>query len=166
MEVSGDQEAVIDLTVNGNEHEISIEPRKLLIQALREDLGYKGPQVGCDTSGCGACTVLMDGKAVKSCTVFALQAAGSEIETVEGLADDGQLDPVQESFREEHGSQCGYCTPGFLMTATELIERNPDPSREEIREGLEGNICRCTGYKNIVDAIQRAAEQKGGATSD
>jgi len=149
----------ISLTVNGIEHELSVEPRSLLIHVLRDELGYTGPNVGCESSMCGACTVHLDGEAVKSCTMLAVQADGREVTTVEGLADDGEFHPIQEGFQEEHGLQCGYCTPGMMMTATELLERNPDPTEEEIREALEGNLCRCTGYQNIVRAVENAAEK-------
>jgi len=151
--------AEISLTVNGTEHELSVEPRSLLIHVLRDELGYTGPNVGCESSMCGACTIHLDGDAVKSCTVLAVQADGREVTTVEGLADDGEFHPIQEGFQEEHGLQCGYCTPGMMMTATQLLEDNPDPTREEIREALEGNLCRCTGYQNIVRAVENAAEK-------
>jgi len=149
----------ITLTVNGTDHELNVEPRTLLIHVLRDELGYTGPNVGCESSMCGACTVHLDGEAVKSCTMLAVQADGREVTTVEGLADDGEFHPIQEGFQEEHGLQCGYCTPGMMMTATELLERNPDPTEEEIREALEGNLCRCTGYQNIVRAVENAAEK-------
>ena len=148
----------ITLTVNGTEHELSVEPRELLVHTLRDDMGYTGPNVGCETTMCGACTVQMDGDAVKACTVLAVQANGAEITTIEGLSDDGDH-PLQESFQEEHGLQCGYCTPGMIMTAADYLEDKPDPDREEIREALEGNICRCTGYQNIVNAVESAAEK-------
>jgi carbon-monoxide dehydrogenase small subunit len=149
----------ISLTVNGTEHELSVEPRTLLIHVLRDELGYTGPNVGCESSMCGACTVHLEGEAVKSCTMLAVQADGREVTTVEGLADDGEFHPIQEGFQEEHGLQCGYCTPGMMMTATELLDRNPDPTEAEIREALEGNLCRCTGYQNIVRAVENAAEK-------
>ncbi len=149
----------IELTVNGERHQLDVEPRKLLVHALRDDLGYTGVNVGCETSLCGACTILVDGDAVKSCTVLAVQADGSHITTVEGLAEDGKYHPIQESFHDEHGLQCGYCTPGMMMSAAYFLERNPEPEREDIREALEGNICRCTGYQNIVDAVESAAEE-------
>jgi len=151
-------EQEITLTVNGTEHELTVEPRQLLVHALREDMGYTGPNVGCETTMCGACTVHMDGDAVKACTVLAVQADGSEVTTIEGLSEDGDH-PLQESFQEEHGLQCGYCTPGMIMTAADVLEDDPDPDREEIREALEGNICRCTGYQNIVNAVESAAEK-------
>jgi carbon-monoxide dehydrogenase small subunit len=150
----------ITLTVNGDEHELSVEPRTLLVHALRDELGYTGTNVGCESSLCGACTVHMDGDAVKSCTVLAVQADGADITTVEGLADGDDLHPVQEGFQREHGLQCGYCTPGMIMTSTAFLEDNADPDREEIREALEGNICRCTGYQNIVDAVEYAADKQ------
>lgn len=153
----------ITVTVNGNERELSVKPQTLLVHALRDELGYTGPKVGCESTLCGACTVQVDGKPVKSCTLLAVRADGADITTVEGLGEangDGDgLHPLQESFQEEHGLQCGYCTPGMLMTAESLLEENPDPSREEIRDSIEGNLCRCTGYQNIVDAIETASEK-------
>jgi carbon-monoxide dehydrogenase small subunit len=143
--------------VNGVRREADVEPRQLLVYFLRETLGLTGTNVGCDTSSCGACTVMMDGKSVKSCTVLAVQADGSEIVTVEGLARDGELHPMQEAFRQNHALQCGYCTPGMIMAAVGLVESGTATSEEEIRLGLEGNLCRCTGYHNIVKAIQSAA---------
>lgn len=154
----------ITLTVNGTEHELSVEPRTLLVHALRDELGYTGTNVGCESSLCGACTVHLDDDAVKSCTVLAVQADGATIETVEGLTEDGEFHPIQSGFQEEHGLQCGYCTPGMMMTATDLLEENPDPSREEIRDGLEGNLCRCTGYQNIVNAVENAADELHAGT--
>lgn len=148
----------IELTVNGTTHQLSVEPRRLLIHILRDELGYTGPNVGCETTLCGACTVHLNGDAVKSCTLLAIQADGAEITTVSGLADGDGLHPMQQSFQEEHGLQCGYCTPGMLMTATAFLEHTPDPTRQEIREAIEGNICRCTGYQHIVNAIESAAE--------
>ena len=157
----------ITLTVNGTEHELTVESRTLLIHALRDELGYTGANVGCETSLCGACTVHLDGDAVKACTVLAVQADGAAVDTVEGLAEDGEFHPIQTGFQEEHGLQCGYCTPGMMMAATDLLAENPDPSREEIREGLEGNLCRCTGYQNIVNAVENAADAMGsGAVAD
>jgi aerobic carbon-monoxide dehydrogenase small subunit len=135
------------------------EPRVTLADFLRDELGLTGTHVGCDTSQCGACTVLMDGQAVKSCTVFAVQANGSEVKTIEGLSANGQLHPLQQGFWEEHGLQCGFCTPGIIMAALDLLEQNSNPSEEEIRKGLEGNLCRCTGYQHIVDAVKLAAEK-------
>lgn len=150
----------IQLTVNGKAQEKEVDPRLLLVHFLRDDLGLTGTKIGCDTSQCGACVVKMDGKTVKSCTCLAVQADGSEITTIEGVAQNGELDPVQEAFWEKHGLQCGYCTAGMIITAMELIEKNPDPSEEQVREGLKGNICRCTGYQNIVRAVLAAAEAK------
>ncbi len=147
----------ITLTVNGSRHEADMEPRQLLAYFLRNELGLTGTNVGCDTSSCGACTVLLDGESVKSCTVFAVQADGSEVTTVEGIAQSGELHPVQQAFHEAHALQCGYCTPGFVMATISLLQENPNPSEEEIRLGLEGNLCRCTGYHNIVRAVQAAA---------
>ena len=147
----------IALTVNGSRHEADVEPRQLLAYFLRNELGLTGTNVGCDTSSCGACTVLVDGESVKSCTVFAVQADGSEVTTVEGIADGGELHRVQQAFHELHALQCGYCTPGFVMATISLLQENPNPSEEEIRLGLEGNLCRCTGYHNIVRAVQAAA---------
>ncbi len=149
----------ISLTVNGQPYTVDVEPRMLLVHVLRDVLDLTGTNVGCDTSQCGACTVIMDGRAVKSCTVLAVQADGSEILTIEGLAKDGELHPLQEAFWNNHGLQCGYCTPGMIMTAYYLLQTNPNPSEEEIRHGLEGNICRCTGYHNIVRAVQEAAQR-------
>jgi carbon-monoxide dehydrogenase small subunit len=147
----------IAVTVNGARHEVEVEPRQLLVYLLREQLALPGTNVGCDTSSCGVCTVLLDGRSVKSCTVLAVQADGHEVTTIEGLAADGQLHPVQQAFHEQHALQCGYCTPGMVMAAVSLLEENPSPSEAEIREALEGNLCRCTGYQNIVKAIQAAA---------
>jgi carbon-monoxide dehydrogenase small subunit len=149
----------ITVTVNGTRYEHEVEPRLLLVHYLRETLGLTGTHVGCDTSQCGACTVLMDGRSVKSCTVLAVQADGSSITTVEGLAQDGKLHPVQEGFWEKHGLQCGFCTPGMIISAVQLLQDNPSPTEEEIRHAIEGNLCRCTGYQNIVRAIQYAAEK-------
>lgn len=149
----------IQVTVNGETHSLEVEPRLLLVHLLREKLNLTGTHIGCDTTSCGACTVLMDGKAVKSCTVFAVQANGRTIETIEGVAQDGQLHPLQEGFWEKHGLQCGYCTPGMIMTAKAFLAKNPDPSEEEIRWAISGNLCRCTGYVKIVEAIQYAAEK-------
>jgi len=147
----------VSLTVNGVRHELELEPRELLVYVLRERLGLTGTVVGCDTSSCGACTVLLDGESVKSCTVLGVQADGHEITTVEGLARDGELHPLQQSFHEHHALQCGYCTSGMLLAAASLLAENPSPSEAEIRQALEGNLCRCTGYQNIVDAIQAVA---------
>lgn len=149
----------ISLTVNGNEHQLEVEPRTLLVHALRDQLDYTGPNVGCDTSMCGACTIHLEGEAVKSCTVFAVQADQADITTIEGIASDGRLHPLQESFHEEHGLQCGYCTPGMVMTSLDLLRQESDPDEEEIRHALEGNLCRCTGYQNIVDSVKSAADK-------
>jgi carbon-monoxide dehydrogenase small subunit len=147
----------VSITVNGAEHILELEPRELLVYVLRERLGLTGTNVGCDTSSCGACTVLLDGESVKSCTLLGVQVDGHEITTIEGLATNGTMHPVQEAFHEQHGLQCGYCTPGFVMAAVSLLEETPNPSEEEIRHALEGNLCRCTGYHNIVRAVQTAA---------
>jgi len=152
----------IGMTVDGVRTEDDVEPRMLLVHYLRDRLGRVGTPIGCDTSNCGACTVLMDGVSVKSCSVLAVQADGSEITTIQGLAD-GEWHPVQKAFHEEHGLQCGYCTPGMVMAAVDLLNNNPNPSEQEIREGLEGNLCRCTGYQNIVKAVQSAAREMQGA---
>jgi aerobic carbon-monoxide dehydrogenase small subunit len=151
----------VTVTVNGTRHEVDVEPRQLLVHFLREELGLTGTNVGCDTSSCGACTVLLDGDSVKSCSMFALQADGAEITTIEGLAeDDGELHPVQRAFHEQHALQCGFCTPGFVMASVALLRDNPAPSEEEIRHGLEGNLCRCTGYQTIIEAVQAAAADR------
>lgn len=156
----------ITLTVNGATYSHEVEPRLLLVHYLRDVLGLTGTHIGCDTSQCGACTILLDGRAVKSCTVLAVQADGSQITTIEGLARDGQLHPLQEAFWEKHGLQCGYCTPGMIMTAVDFLASNPAPTEEEIRKGIEGVLCRCTGYHNIVKAIEYAAEKmRAGATA-
>jgi aerobic carbon-monoxide dehydrogenase small subunit len=147
----------IAVTVNGQEHSLEVEPRLLLVHLLRERLGLTGTHVGCDTTSCGACTVLVDGVPVKSCTYFAVQVDGREIKTVEGLAQGGQLHPLQKGFKEEHGLQCGFCTPGMMLVSAALLEENPDPTEAEIRWAISGNICRCTGYQNIVKAVQWAA---------
>ena len=149
----------ISINVNGVDHHDEVEPRLLLVHYLRDLLGLTGTHIGCETSICGACTVLLDGQAVKSCTMFAVQADGANITTIEGLAANGQLHPVQEGFWEHHGLQCGYCTPGMIIAATQIIDRNPNPSRDEIRHGLEGNLCRCTGYQHIVEAVEYAAKK-------
>ena len=148
----------IKLTVNGVPHEADVEPRVLLVHFLRDVLRLTGTHVGCDTSQCGACTVLVDGVSTKSCTMFAVQADGREIATIDGLAENGNLHPLQAAFREEHGLQCGFCTPGVIMAAYDLLQHNPKPSEDDIRHALEGNYCRCTGYHNIVKAVQRAAQ--------
>jgi aerobic carbon-monoxide dehydrogenase small subunit len=149
----------VSLTINGAERTHDVEPRLLLVNYIRDVVGLTGTHIGCDTSQCGACTVLMNGLAVKSCTILAVQADGAEILTIEGLARDGKLHPLQEGFWEKHGLQCGFCTPGMIMAAYGLLERHPRPSEEEIRHGIEGNLCRCTGYQNIVAAIQWAADR-------
>jgi carbon-monoxide dehydrogenase small subunit len=148
----------ITVTVNGEEHSLEVEPRLLLVHLLREKLGLTGTHVGCDTTSCGACTVLLDGTPIKSCTHFAVQTDGREITTVEGLAPAGGLHPLQKGFKEEHGLQCGFCTPGMLLVTSVLLQENPDPTEEEIRWAISGNICRCTGYQNIVKAVQWAAK--------
>ena len=147
----------IKVTVNGQTHEHEVEPRQMLVSYLREELGLTGTHVGCDTSNCGACTAIVDGQAVKVCTMLAVQADGAEITTIEGLADNGTLHPLQEAFRETHGLQCGFCTPGMIMAAWQLLEHNATPSDAEVRHALEGNFCRCTGYDNIIKAVQHAA---------
>ena len=149
----------ISVNVNGVDHAAEVEPRLLLVHYLRDVLGLTGTHIGCETSICGACTVLLDGQAVKSCTMFAVQADGANVTTIEGLAANGNFHPVQEGFWEQHGLQCGYCTPGMIMASTQIIDRNPNPSREEIRHGLEGNLCRCTGYQHIVEAVEYAAKK-------
>ncbi len=149
----------ITVTVNGAEHSLAVEPRLLLVHFLREKLGLTGTHVGCDTTNCGACTVLVDGVPVKSCTYLAVQANGKALTTVEGLADGAQLHPIQQGFKEEHGLQCGFCTPGMMLVSAALLEENPDPTEEEIRWAISGNICRCTGYQNIVKAVQWAANK-------
>jgi aerobic carbon-monoxide dehydrogenase small subunit len=156
----------ISLRVNGVEQHATVEPRLLLVHYLRDQLGLTGTHVGCDTSQCGACVVHVDGQSVKSCTLFAVQADGADVLTIEGLAKDGQYHPVQEGFWEKHGLQCGYCTPGMIMSAVSLLERNPNPSESDIRHELEGNMCRCTGYQNIVKAVQYAAEKMNANAAD
>jgi aerobic carbon-monoxide dehydrogenase small subunit len=153
----------IAITVNGVRRELEVEPRQLLVYALREQLALTGTNIGCDTTSCGACTVHLDGESVKSCTVLAVQADGHEVTTIEGLATNGDLHPMQEAFRANHALQCGYCTPGMIMAATSFLEQNPSPTDDEIRHGLEGNLCRCTGYQNIVSAVQAVAG--AGATA-
>ena len=148
----------IQVTVNGKSHEKEVEPRQLLVHFLRDDLGLTGTKIGCDTSQCGACVVNMDGTTIKSCTCLAVQANGSEITTIEGLSPKGEMDPVQEAFWDNHGLQCGYCTAGMIITTVELLKKNSSPTAEEVRDGLKGNICRCTGYHNIVKAVLAAAE--------
>jgi aerobic carbon-monoxide dehydrogenase small subunit len=153
----------VSLRVNGAEHHLEVEPRLLLVHALRDHLGLTGTHVGCDTSTCGACTVHLDGRAVKSCTVLAVQADGAEVTTIEGLASGGELHPVQEAFWNDHGLQCGYCTPGMIMAAAALLAENPNPTEDDVRHALDGNLCRCTGYHNIVRAVLDAAKTKGAA---
>ena len=155
--------ARVSVTVNGNAREAEVEPRTLLVYFLRETLGLTGTNVGCDTSSCGACTVLLDGESVKSCTLLAVQAEGREVTTIEGLATDGEMHPIQDAFHRNHGLQCGYCTPGMIMAAASFLQENPDPTDEQVRESLEGNLCRCTGYQNIVTSILDAAGQMSGA---
>lgn len=149
----------VELTVNGEPRSDDVEPRLLLVHYLREVCGLRAANVGCDTTSCGACTVLLNGESVKSCTVLAAQAAGQEVTTAEGLAPNGELHPVQQAFRAEHGLQCGFCTPGMVMAAVSLLAENPNPTEEQVREGLEGNLCRCTGYHNIVRAVLAASGQ-------
>jgi carbon-monoxide dehydrogenase small subunit len=153
----------VNVTVNGEARQSEVEPRLLLVHYLRDTLGLTGTHIGCDTSNCGACTVLLDGEAVKSCTVLAAQADGADVKTIEGMAEgsNGTMHPLQEAFWEHHGLQCGYCTPGMIMTAADLLARNPSPTEEEVRHGLEGNLCRCTGYHNIVKAVMSAADKMG-----
>ena len=153
----------VAITVNGVHREADVEPRTLLVDFLRDGLGLTGTKIGCDTSQCGSCTIHLDGRAVKSCTVLAVQADGAQVTTIEGLQRDGQLHPMQQAFWEDHGLQCGYCTPGMIMAAVDLLKRNPNPTDEEIRYGLEGNLCRCTGYQNIVRAVRDAAAEMSGA---
>ena len=156
----------VRLTVNGQQHEVEVEARLLLVHLLRDNLGLTGTHVGCDTTNCGACTVHLDGEAVKSCTVLAAQADGAEVKTIEGMADGEKLHPLQEAFWNDHGLQCGYCTPGMIMAAADLLARNPDPTEADVRKGLEGNLCRCTGYHNIVKAVLDAAKaSKSGASA-
>ena len=149
----------VRVKVNGRDREAEVEPRLLLVHFIRDVLALTGTHVGCDTTNCGACTVLLDGRPVKSCTVFAVQVDGHQIRTIEGVADNGKLHPLQEGFKEEHGLQCGFCTPGMIMSACALLEKNPHPSEQEIRWGISGNLCRCTGYQNIVKAVQYAANK-------
>jgi aerobic carbon-monoxide dehydrogenase small subunit len=153
------------MTVNGGAREHDVEPRLLLVYYLRDVLGLTGTNVGCDTTSCGSCTVLMDGASVKSCTVLAVQADGAEITTIEGLASDGELHPMQQAFHENHGLQCGFCTPGMVMAAVSLVDEHPSPTEEEVRHGLEGNLCRCTGYHNIVKAVLAASGASGGGAT-
>jgi len=157
--------ARIEVTVDGVRYRDEVEPRLLLVHYLRERLGKVGTPIGCDTSNCGACTLLVDGASVKSCTMLAVQADGTEITTIEGLATDGELHPVQQAFHDNHALQCGYCTPGMIMASVDLLKQNPAPSDDEIRHGLEGNLCRCTGYQNIVRAVRQAAEKSAEVTA-
>jgi carbon-monoxide dehydrogenase small subunit len=161
--IAQDTKVPVTVTVNGVQRTASVEPRTLLVHFLRDELGLTGTHVGCDTSQCGACVVNVDGRTTKACTRFAVQVDGSTIETIEGIARDGELDPMQEAFWEKHGLQCGYCTPGMIMSARTLLERHPNPTEEQIRHELEGNMCRCTGYQNIVRAVQHAAEAMSGS---
>jgi carbon-monoxide dehydrogenase small subunit len=156
----------VTLTVDGTEEALTVESRTLLVHALRDELGYTAPNVGCESGKCGACTVHLDGEAVKSCMVLAVQADQCEVTTASGLADGDDLHPVQQAFHEEHGLQCGYCTPGMVMTATEFLDEEPDPDRDEIRTALKGNVCRCTGYQNIVDAVESAADGAVESSAD
>ena len=155
--------ARVSVTVNGVAREAEVEPRTLLVYFLREALGLTGTNVGCDTSSCGSCTVLLDGESVKSCTLLAFQAEGREVTTIEGIANDGQMHPIQDAFHRNHGLQCGYCTPGMIMAAASFLQENPNPTDEQVRESLEGNLCRCTGYQNIVKSILDAAGTMSGA---
>lgn len=152
----------ITITVNGTPHTVEVEPRTLLVHFIREVIGLTGTHIGCDTSSCGACTILMDGKSIKSCTLLAVQANNTSVTTIEGVSPDGQLNHLQEGFKENHGLHCGFCTPGMIMRATELLENNPNPTEEEIRWGISGNLCRCTGYNNIVKAIKYASAKNRG----
>jgi carbon-monoxide dehydrogenase small subunit len=156
----------VRLSVNGVEHELEVEPRLLLVHAIRDQLGLTGTHVGCDTSNCGACTVHIDGKAVKSCTVLAVQADGAEVTTIEGMGTEEQLHPLQEAFWNDHGLQCGYCTPGMIMASAAFLAENPNPTEQEVRHALEGNLCRCTGYHNIVKAVLDAAKSKSATVSE
>jgi carbon-monoxide dehydrogenase small subunit len=156
----------VTVTVNGEERAAEVEPRLLLVHFIREMLGLKGTHIGCDTTSCGACTVLLDDRPIKSCTLFAVQANGRRIRTVEGLEQNAQLHPIQEGFWQEHGLQCGFCTPGMMMTSVALLERNPSPTEQEIRQAISGNLCRCTGYVNIVKSVQHAAEKLRAAQAE
>lgn len=156
----------ITVTVNGTEHQADVEPRRLLVDFIRTNLGLTGTHIGCDTTSCGVCTVLLDGTPVKSCTVLAVQADGRSITTVEGLRQNGQLHPIQEAFREAHGLQCGFCTPAMMLVGSKLIEENPHPTEDEVRWAISGNLCRCTGYVKIVDAIQLAGEKVAAASEE
>ncbi|HEX2384013.1 MAG TPA: (2Fe-2S)-binding protein [Acidimicrobiales bacterium] len=158
-------ETVVSMTVNGDQRTGNVEPRKILADFLREDCGLTGTHLGCEHGVCGACTIMLDGRATRSCLVFAVQADGSDVTTVEGLAAGDELNPVQEAFRAEHGLQCGFCTPGFVVSATAFLDRNPDPTDDELREGLSGNLCRCTGYQGILRAVRAAAEATKARTA-
>jgi len=165
MDDHPESSSLFELVVNGEQRSLEVEPRTLLVHALRDGLGLTGAHIGCDTSQCGACTVLVDGRAVKSCTVLALQAEGTEVTTIEGLASDGAMHPIQRAFVEHHGLQCGFCTPGMILTAADLLSRDRDPADETIRHALRGNLCRCTGYQSVVESIRAAgAELRGSAT--
>ena len=155
----------ISMTVNGAQHTDEVEPRTLLVHYIRDTVGLTGTNVGCDTSSCGACTLHLDGESVKSCTVLAVQADGAEVKTIEGMSQNGELHPLQQAFHDNHGLQCGYCTPGMIMAAADLLQRNPNPSEEEVRHGLEGNLCRCTGYHNIVKSVLDAAGKTQGVSA-
>ena len=155
----------VRVSVNGETRDAEVDPRLLLVHWLRDDLGLTGTHVGCDTTNCGACTVHMNGESVKSCTVLAVQADGAEVKTIEGMSQNGQLHPLQQAFHDNHGLQCGYCTPGMIMAAADLLQRNPNPSEEEVRHGLEGNLCRCTGYHNIVKSVLDAAGKTQGVSA-
>ena len=161
VEAAAPADVTVEVTVNDEARSATVEPRLLLVHFLRENLGLTGTHIGCDTSSCGACTVLVDGESVKSCTMLAVQADGQEVTTIEGLANGTTMHPVQAAFQEHHGLQCGFCTPGMVMAAVSLLEENPNPTEREVREGIEGNLCRCTGYHNLVRAVQTAA---GGAS--
>jgi carbon-monoxide dehydrogenase small subunit len=163
---AGARRVSVAITINGTEHRAEVEARLLLVHFIREVVGLTGTHIGCDTTSCGACVVLLDDRPVKSCTLFTVQADGRQIRTVEGLERDGQLHPIQEGFWEEHGLQCGFCTPGMMMTSVALLERNPAPSEQEIRRAISGNLCRCTGYVNIVKAVQYAARKLSGAPAE
>jgi carbon-monoxide dehydrogenase small subunit len=156
----------ITVNINGTDYTREVEARQLLVHFIREEAELTGTHIGCDTTSCGACTILLDGVALKSCTVFAVQADGSHVETIEGMASDGELHPLQEGFWEKHGLQCGYCTPGMIMSAKHLLSQNPTPTEDEIRHGISGNLCRCTGYNKIVEAIQYAAEKMSESTEE
>jgi len=164
--ITAPAKVAISMTVNGTSHSAEVEPRTLLVSFLRENLGLTGTHIGCDTSSCGACVVHVNGESVKSCTVLAVQADGAQVTTIEGIGTDGNLHPMQEGFWEMHGLQCGYCTPGMIMTGIAFLEQNPNPTESEIRHALEGNLCRCTGYQNIVKSIQYAATKMSSAPAD